>query len=80
MQKKLLQLIYVPNQKLETATIKGYDLNKGVDYSAILQSFSTTGLQATNFASAVRIINKMIDWRLSDEPIGENDDEETKVP
>lgn len=49
-EKKLHELIYVPNQKLETKVIKGYDFNKGVDYSAILSSYSTTGLQATNFS------------------------------
>lgn len=31
--KKLHELIYIPNQKLETQPIKGYDFNKGVDYS-----------------------------------------------
>lgn len=62
-------MIYVPNQKLETAPIKGYDFNKGVDYTAIFNAYSTTGLQATHFSNGIRILNKMIDWRLSDEPL-----------
>jgi len=40
--------------------VKGYDFNAGVDYSQILQSFSTTGFQATNFALAMNEINRMV--------------------
>lgn len=68
-EQKLHNLIYVPNQKLDTTPIEGHDFNKGVDYEAIFKSYSTTGLQATNFANAIKIINKMINWRLSHEPI-----------
>ena len=41
-------------------TIKGYDLNKGVDYRKILDGYMTTGFQATNFAKAVNEINRMV--------------------
>ncbi len=50
-------------RKSEEATgvpIKGYDFNHGVDYSEILDSFATTGIQASNFSKAVEIINGMI--------------------
>jgi deoxyhypusine synthase len=40
-------------------SVKGYDFNKGVDYDKILNSYLTTGAQATNFARAVEIIKKM---------------------
>ncbi|GAA6105220.1 deoxyhypusine synthase isoform X1 [Tachysurus ichikawai] len=50
--------------------IRGYDFNKGVDYKALLQSYSTTGFQASSFAMAVQEINKMIDKRL--EPVEEH--------
>jgi deoxyhypusine synthase len=40
--------------------IKGYDFNKGVDYERILESYSSLGLQASNFHKAVEIINEMI--------------------
>lgn len=40
--------------------IRGYDFNKGVDYKALLQSYSTTGFQASSFAMAVQEINKMV--------------------
>ena len=78
--KKLKNLIYVPNQKLESTPIKGYDFNQGVDYCKIFEAYSTTGLQATNFGDAIKIIDKMISWRLSDEPLNQRDDEETSDP
>ncbi|KAL0196850.1 hypothetical protein M9458_005390, partial [Cirrhinus mrigala] len=44
--------------------IKGYDFNQGVDHKALLQSFLTTGFQASSFGLAVQEINKMIEKRL----------------
>ena len=41
--------------------IGGYDFDKGVDYRKILESFSSTGFQASLFAKAIKIVNKMID-------------------
>lgn len=43
--------------------IRGYDFNKGVNYSEIVKSFSSTGMQASHFSRAVEIVNKMIDER-----------------
>ena len=40
--------------------VKGYDFNSGVDYHRLLQSYHTTGFQATNMALAVDEINKMV--------------------
>ncbi|XP_077069726.1 deoxyhypusine synthase [Siphateles boraxobius] len=47
--------------------IKGYDFNQGVDHQALLQSFLTTGFQASSFGQAVQEINRMIEKRL--EPV-----------
>jgi deoxyhypusine synthase len=55
--------------------VQGYDFNQGIDYDKILQSYYTTGFQALHFGRAVKSINRMLEWRLSDEPIGENDDD-----
>ena len=41
--------------------IKGYDFNEGLDYNKLLDSFSTTGYQASNLSEAIRIIKKMRD-------------------
>ncbi len=66
--------------KPETAAIKGYDFNQGVDYKKLLESYATTGLQATNLATAIELLNKAIAWRLSDEPLVGDEDEEQKDP
>ncbi|RJQ15879.1 deoxyhypusine synthase [Candidatus Woesearchaeota archaeon] len=39
--------------------IKGYDFEKPFDFKKFLQSFSTTGFQATNLASAIEIAKSM---------------------
>lgn len=44
--------------EFEGPSVKGYDFDNGVDYDKILDSYATTGAQATNFAKAVEIINK----------------------
>ncbi|KAI3845195.1 hypothetical protein MKX03_024853 [Papaver bracteatum] len=54
--------------------IRGYDFNQGVDYSEMLRSMITTGFQATNLGEAIEVVNHMIDWRLSDEPLVEGED------
>uniref|UniRef100_A0A3B3RML9 Deoxyhypusine synthase n=1 Tax=Paramormyrops kingsleyae TaxID=1676925 RepID=A0A3B3RML9_9TELE len=54
--------------------IKGYDFNQGVDHKALLESYLTTGFQASSFAQAVQEINKMIEKRLEPlEEVGECD-------
>lgn len=40
--------------------VSGYDFNNGVNYDKILNSYLTTGFQATNFGRAVQEINKMV--------------------
>ena len=42
--------------------VKGYEFQRGkaVDYHALLQSFRTSGFQATNFGLAVEQITKMV--------------------
>lgn len=48
------------SEELDGISIKGYDFNNGVDYEKILESFMSTGFQATHFAKAAEIVNKMI--------------------
>ncbi|XP_016425468.1 deoxyhypusine synthase [Sinocyclocheilus rhinocerous] len=57
--------------------IRGYDFNRGVDHRALLQSFLSTGFQASNFGLAVQEINKMIEKRL--EPVQEGCDSHTSA-
>lgn len=50
----------VPAGMLE---IHGYDFNKGIDFGAIMDSYLTTGFQATNLAKAIEEINTMLSSR-----------------
>jgi hypothetical protein len=40
--------------------IRGYDLNQGIDYDKLFQTYRTTGFQATNFAKSIDEINRMV--------------------
>lgn len=51
--------IFKKSAKVEGTSIQGYDFEKGVDFSKILDSFSSTGIQASNFSKAVEIIKEM---------------------
>lgn len=44
----------------DTPIVAGYDFNNGIKYDEILQSYLTSGFQATNFGKAVEEINKMV--------------------
>jgi deoxyhypusine synthase len=44
----------------EGISVRGYDFGKGVDYNEILDSYLSTGFQATHLAKAIELINKMI--------------------
>ncbi|KAJ2610600.1 Deoxyhypusine synthase [Coemansia sp. RSA 1365] len=63
-----------------TKQIRGYDFEDGVDYNKLLGSYMTTGFQATNFGQAVEIVNKMRQWRLSDERVAEDENSEERDP
>lgn len=67
-------LYQINPEKWTTPAIEGYDFNKGLDYEALLRSFSCMGLQSSHLAQAIEEVNKMIKWRLSDEPIDEDKD------
>jgi deoxyhypusine synthase len=50
----------------DAVLVKGYNFANGVNYDSLLQSYLTSGFQATNFGLAVQEINKMIAARKSD--------------
>lgn len=50
--------------------VLGYDFSPGLDYHHLLQSFRTTGFQATNFGLAVDEIGKMLKCRQCPVPEG----------
>jgi deoxyhypusine synthase len=47
-------------EELDLPEIKGYDFNKGINYSELFSSYFTTGLQATHLARAIQIVNQMV--------------------
>ncbi|EQC34491.1 deoxyhypusine synthase [Saprolegnia diclina VS20] len=75
--------VLVKSERLDNgdySQVKGYDFNQGVDYAKLMESYRYMGFQATNLGKAVEEINRMRSWRLSDEPIDENDDDALKDP
>ena len=46
---------------------RGYDFNAGVNWEALMATYTTMGMQATNLGQAVERVNEMLAWRLSDE-------------
>ncbi|ELU10093.1 hypothetical protein CAPTEDRAFT_1610 [Capitella teleta] len=70
------QAVLVPSGKLpvDPIEVKGYDFNDGVDYHKLLQSYATTGFQATNFGRAVEEINRMIAKKQEPYPLSEGED------
>ncbi|CAL8306131.1 unnamed protein product [Merluccius merluccius] len=66
-----MKLILKPSADilLDMPKIRGYDFNKGVDHQALLQSYMTTGFQASNMGLAINEINRMIEKRLQMEEV-----------
>ncbi|XP_004363506.1 deoxyhypusine synthase [Capsaspora owczarzaki ATCC 30864] len=64
----------------DTPIIKGYDFNQGIDYEALLKSYKYLGFQGTSLGQAIDEVNRMLNWRLSDEPVLETDDEDFAHP
>jgi deoxyhypusine synthase len=47
------------SEEVEGLSIRGYDFDKGVDWERIIDSFASTGFQATQFGKAIEIIKEM---------------------
>jgi len=47
------------SEEINGIPIKGYDFNKGLDYNKLLDSFLSTGFQASNLAKAIDLIKQM---------------------
>jgi len=46
--------------KVEGKVIEGYEFNQGINYEKIIDSFGSTGFQASNLSQAIGIVNEMI--------------------
>jgi deoxyhypusine synthase len=49
------------SEDVEGRVIRGYDFNQGVDYKKIVESFGSTGFQASHFSKAIEVVNNMIE-------------------
>src|SRR3989344_1239940 len=47
------------SKEIEGKSVKGYDFNSGLNWEKLIDSFSTTGFQATHLSKAIEIIKKM---------------------
>ena len=48
------------SEDVKGTAIRGYDFNCGINYPEIIDSYASTGFQATHFSRAIEITNKMI--------------------
>lgn len=75
------EAVLVPTETVpDTPIIRGHDFEKGRDLDSIMDSMLTTGFQATTFGQAINEVNRMINWRLSDDPVAPNADPEHADP
>ena len=51
--------LFRKGEELSGIAIKGYDFNNGVDYKKIIESFSSSGFQASNLSKAIEIVREM---------------------
>ena len=58
-----------------TPTVRGPNFDHGVNYDDLFASLLTTGFQATNLALAIAEVRRMIQWRMSDEPLPDGETE-----
>ena len=60
--------------------MSGYDFENGLNWDALFETYKHVGFQATNVGLAIEQINEMLRWRLSDEPVENEQDEDFKDP
>ena len=63
-----------------TPTVRGYDFEGPLDLQKMLDCMMTSGYQATQFGRCVDEVNRMLKWRLSDEPVDDTTDEDERDP
>ncbi|KAK1224384.1 Deoxyhypusine synthase [Marasmius sp. AFHP31] len=61
-------------------SVKGPDFDKPLSLQEFLQSYERIGFQANSLGKAIDVVNRMRSWRLSDEPIPEDESEEYRSP
>ncbi len=52
--------LFVKSKEISGISIKGYNFDKGIDYNKIVDSYSSTGFQASNLGKAIEITQEMV--------------------
>lgn len=60
--------------------VEGPDFNKIEKLEEMFDKYESVGIQSTYLHRAIETVRKMLRWRLSDEPISDNEKEEWKDP
>ncbi|KAL4541155.1 hypothetical protein Ndes2526B_g05697 [Nannochloris sp. 'desiccata'] len=65
------EAVLVPSEQLpeDAIQIRGHDFNDPSDIDSVMLSMLATGLQATALGQAINEVNRMLSWRLSQEPL-----------
>lgn len=66
-----------------TPTVRGPNFDDpavSTTLDGLLSSFATMGFQATGLSQGIDEVNKMLNWRLSDEPVGVAEDDKYQDP
>eukprot|EP00193_Tetraselmis_chui_P015628 CAMPEP_0177781838 /NCGR_PEP_ID=MMETSP0491_2-20121128/18097_1 /TAXON_ID=63592 /ORGANISM="Tetraselmis chuii, Strain PLY429" /LENGTH=361 /DNA_ID=CAMNT_0019301997 /DNA_START=1 /DNA_END=1086 /DNA_ORIENTATION=+ len=64
----------------DAPTVRGWDFSDGADLDGIMAAMLTSGFQATALGQAVNEVNRMIQWRLSDEAVTKTTEQEWRDP
>ncbi|KAI9172988.1 Deoxyhypusine synthase [Blastocladiella emersonii ATCC 22665] len=75
--------VLVGSESLEGthAVVSGPDFNQEeMTLESLLESYRNIGFQGSSMARGMELINKMRNWRLSDEPVAENEDDDLQTP
>lgn len=70
--------VLVPGNELPEGEyeVRGYTFEKGnIDWDGLLDTYLTTGYQASHVGKAILEIDRMRKWRLSDEPLTEGEED-----
>ncbi|RPD67346.1 Deoxyhypusine synthase [Lentinus tigrinus ALCF2SS1-7] len=61
-------------------SVEGPNFDEEISLQKLLASYTRIGFQANSLGKAIDIVNKMRKWRLSDEPVAEDESEEYLSP
>ncbi|KAF8192569.1 DHS-like NAD/FAD-binding domain-containing protein [Pholiota molesta] len=65
---------------MDSVSVQGPNFEKPLSLTDFLQSYERIGFQANSLGKAINIVNRMRKWRLSDEPIPDDEVEEYLDP